>query len=115
MFNIFSKKTKELSKQEKLQKLQAELDKFTLENEQYFNSYCFDGKEIILYLTPKIHKGEVVMQTKTHKTPDGYVYNWPIYWLRLIYGDNFMYTHRNKYIDLQHQLKLLGLKISKIE
>jgi len=52
MFKLF--KSKEEKQVDKQKELEEQLNKFIAKNKDYFNSYCFDGKNIIIYKEPRI-------------------------------------------------------------
>lgn len=109
MFNLF--KTKE----EKDKILQGKLEQFILENKDYFNSYCFNGKDIVIYKEPEIIGNRLVLNVITENTPKGYTNFKDISFLELQYDDNFMKRHRNMFIKIRSQMENLGLHITKSE
>lgn len=107
MFKLFK------SKEEKIQDKQKELEEFTEKYEEYFNSYCFDGKEILVYKEPRIKDNELVLYYRTSTTPEGYFNFLPIWVLDLKYGEGFMKKHRKEFLMIKDQMKKLGLSVTK--
>lgn len=117
MFNIFkSKEQKQKFKEVELQKkeveLQKELGDFIQKNKPYFDSYCFNGKDIIIYRTPAIVDGEVVLYFKDKDTPKGIIKSQNVRWLEMGYGENFMELHRMNFIRLKDQMEKLGISLT---
>lgn len=110
MFNIF--KSKEQKQKIKELELQKELDDFIQKNEPYFNSYCFNGKNIIIYKTPAILDGEVVLYFKDKDTPKGVIRSLDVRGAKAWYGENFMEQHRKKFIILKDQMEKLGISLT---
>lgn len=110
MFNIF--KSKEQKQKIKELELQKELDDFIQKNKPYLNSYCFDGKNIIIYKTPAIVDNEVVLYFKDKDTPKGIIQSLNVRWFKMMYGENFMEQHRKKFIILKDQMEKLGISLT---
>ena len=109
MFKLF--KTKE----DKAKTLQTKLEQFILENKEYFNSYCFTGKDVVIYKQPEIKNDKIVLNFITESTPKGYCNFQEISLLELRHDENFMKRHRIAYIRLKSQMEKLGLQIIKAE
>ena len=117
MFDIFKskeerQKIKELELQKKELELQKELDDFIQKNKPYFNSYCFTGKDIIIYRTTAIIDGELVLYFKDKDTPKGIIRSYSLHWLKMGYGENFMELHRMNFIRLKDQMEKLGISLT---
>lgn len=109
MFKLF--KTKE----DKAKTLQVKLEQFIFENKKYFNSYCFTGKNVVIYKEPEIVGDRLVLNFITERTPKGYTNQEDIWFLELKYDDNFMKRHRAMFITLKSQMEKLGLQVTKLE
>jgi len=106
MFGIF----KTVDKQKKLEE---ELNEFIAKNKDYFNSYCFDGNNFIIYKEPEIRNGkELVLGFIDIDTPNGYINFLPIWLLNLKHGENFMKEHRIRFVKLKDEMEKLGLSVT---
>jgi len=113
MFKLFkSKEEKQVDKQKELEK---QLNEFIAKNKDYFNSYCFDGKNIIIYKEPQIKNNELVLWYIDINTPEGYMNCQPIWLFDLKFGNDFMKQHRINFIKLKDQMQKLGLSVTKIK
>lgn len=111
MFGLFkNKETKQVDKQKQLEQ---ELEEFDNKYRQYFNSYAFNGEDIIIYKKPYIREGEVVMGVITSDTPEGLQMVSPLWLMKLKYGEEFLRTHRFHYLKIKDQLEKLGLTVEK--
>lgn len=113
MFKLFkSKKEKQVDKQKQLEK---ELEEFDNKYRQYFNSYAFNGEEIVIYKQPYIKQGEIVMGFITSDTLKEFQVVIPLWIMQSKYGKDFLRLHRFNYIKIKDQLEKLGLTVSKIK
>lgn len=112
-WNIF--KSKQEKEKIKEKSLQEQLEDFTKKYSNYFNSYAFDGKHIVIYREPEIKDGKIILNYINKNTAKGYQ-NYAELWLfQLQYGEEFMKQHRNAFINLKDEFEKLGLKLEKVE
>lgn len=113
IWDIFkSKKQKEQIKQKTLVE---ELEEFKTKYSKYFNSYAFDGKHLIIFKTPEIKDGKIILNYITPTTPKGYQNYKELSLLQWRYGENFMEEHRNAFINLKGEFEKLGVQLTKAD
>ena len=113
IWNIF--KSKQEKEKIKEKSLQEQLEDFTKKYSNYFNSYAFNGKHIVIYKEPEIKDGKIILNYINKNTAKGYQ-NYAELWLfQLQYGEEFMKQHRNAFINLKDEFEKLGLKLEKVE
>ncbi len=95
---------------------QKKVDELNEKFKHCFNTLSiFRNDEVIIFLEFKIIDDDIQVCFRRVTTPDGQ-YSYRSYSsLKMYYGDNFISDSRNKFLRLNHELKILGFEIKKIE
>jgi len=113
IWNIF--KSKEEKAKVKRENLEKELEDFTKKYKEYFNSYAFTGRQVVIYREPEIKDGKLIINYITESTTQGYTNYYGLWRIQAMYGEDFIKQHRINFLRLKNQFERLGLKIEKIK
>ena len=102
-------------KEKKQHKLKKELEEFTSKNKDYFNTFCFNGKNVVIYKKPEIFDGVIVLNYIDIKTPTKHTSYLSVDIFNSHYGVDFMRNHRTNFITIKSDMEKLGLEIKKYE
>ncbi len=106
----FKRKTVE----EKKRDLEAEVKELNEKHSDYFNQPCLVNGKIRVYEHFRVKDNKIMISFIDKDTPEGKVWSMDYEWEALRWGDDFILKQMNEFLTLQHSLKALGFKITKI-